>query len=86
MKVSSGTMHLVLEQIKKDKKTSPSYPDHVCGQASIVGACAGGLLSTALKTKYSPPESEEDKKLLREQLKQDAVRTIAAAFRFLENL
>lgn len=63
-------------ELRREKKANPSYPDHVCGQASMVAEKAGMLISDALQLKYEGDGSEE-------MVQQSAVKVAASAIRFL---
>lgn len=69
---------------KADKVNHPSWPDHVCGQAAMVGAASGNLLYLSTLKKYKLTKIEPDKLTI--LLETEAINTIVQAVRFLENL
>ena len=76
-------------EMRKIKKETPSWPDHVAAQAGYVVSEAGSLVSAALSHKYNQKlyvEFEYTKGISVDVMKRSAVRTAAMAIRFLENL
>lgn len=71
-------------EMRKIKKETPSWPDHVAAQAGYVASESGNLMFYALKSKYG--KNEFHGKFVTEFMKQHAIRTAAMAIRFLENL
>jgi hypothetical protein len=76
----------IIKELKRSRKAMPNYPDHVAGQAGIVSACAGQLMSEALASKYSKGKKELTPEEQQKRLRAEAVRTAASAIRFIENL
>ena len=69
---------------KADKLFHPTWPDHVCGQAAMVGKEAGYLLNVATEQKYN--RNGLDANTFDPLLESSAINTIVQAVRFLENL
>lgn len=69
---------------KADKVNHPSWPDHICGQAAMVGKEAGNLLVVAVEKKYKTIGLNINN--LNPHLENSAIGTIVQAVRFLENL
>ena len=69
---------------KADKVNHPSWPDHVCGQAAMVGKEAGYLLNVSTEKKYN--STERTPEVYKALLENAAIATIVQAVRFLENL
>lgn len=70
----------------KNMKGKSSWPDHPAAQAGIVNAESGQLMRTALNWKYKRKDETlgQEEQLIAMRIA--AVRTAAAAIRFLENL
>lgn len=69
----------VAKELRLQKQTMPNWPVHIVAQAAQVTAASGHLLSTAIDVKYNGAAQQE-------KLQSEAIRTIALAIRFLENL
>lgn len=76
----------IIKELKRSRKAMPGYPDHVAGQAGIVSACAGSLMSAALASKYGKGKKELTPEEQQKRLRAEAVRVAASAIRFVENL
>jgi hypothetical protein len=76
-----GLIVEILRELKRQKK-SRSFPDHLSAQAAVVGIEAGRLMQQADQVKYGKGEVSGSQKDLREA----AIRTIAAGVRFLERI
>lgn len=76
-----GLIVEILRELKRQKK-SRSLPDHLSAQAAVVGIEAGRLMQQADQVKYGKGEVAGSRKDLREA----AIRTIAAGVRFLERI
>jgi len=73
-------------QLREDKKFNSSYPDHVCARAGRVVIEAGDIMNAADTLKYYPSEIQEAHLKHKADLRKAAIRTAAAAIRFLENI
>jgi len=69
---------------KAEKALHPTWPDHVCGQAAMVGKEAGVLLHVSTLQKYK--RSLLPNQNFNQLLETAAIDTIVQAVRFLENL
>lgn len=71
-----------LKEVDKLKKEH-RYPDHICSQIGLIEAESGKLMQCGLDIKYGSPMNEEAKEELRNNLRIQAYRTVAAALRFI---
>jgi hypothetical protein len=69
-------------ELSRQKKEMKNFPDHVCGQVGVINANAGMLMLSAVELKYSHLSDNKEQ----ERMAQQAVKVIASAIRFLENL
>lgn len=73
--------------LKKDKKENPNWPEHPAGQAGMVCKKSGKLLQSCMEWKYDRDMNNEVvKSAQHDRMPEDAISTIVASFRFLENL
>lgn len=70
-------------ELKADKSNNPSFPDHAAGMAGKVLTPAGELMKYAMDFKYGADNYQPVNSKLMEY---SAIKTAAAAIRFLENL
>lgn len=73
-------------EMRKEKKSHPSWPDHPAGQAGMVCKESGVLMTSCMNYKY---DRSKDKVLQAgqvEEMKTNAINTVVAALRFLENI
>jgi hypothetical protein len=75
----------VNKRYKSDKKTHPTWPYHICGQAAKVCAASNTLLVFAVDTKYNT-KNELDLAVIDKVMKNAAIDTIVQSIRLLENL
>lgn len=71
----------ILRDLKRQKKHR-SFPDHIAAQAGVVTIEAGRLAAEADKFKYAYGNAVGDIEVVRNA----AIRTAAAAIRFIENI
>lgn len=71
-------------ELRRQKKKHPNFPDHVAAQAGIANAAAGNLMEVCLMYKYENDLYEAQDHV--SMMKQEALKTAAAAIRFLEHL
>ena len=66
-------------EVRKSKRKLPRWPVHVVAQAAMVASAGSDVLTEAIPLKYTDASD-------REKLRDSAIRSAAAAIRFLENL
>jgi len=66
-----------------NKANNPGFPDHVCGKVSMVAQPVGKLTEIAVEMKYN---SQHEDAVYNKMLEDNAIDTIVAAIRLLENL
>ena len=66
-------------EVRKSKRNTPRWPVHVVAQAAMVAAAGSDVLTEAIPIKYTDASD-------REKLRSSAIKSAAAAIRFLENL
>lgn len=71
------------QAIKEDRKEHPNFPDHPCGKSAWVAAPVGRLIDLTVCEKY---KQGIDLELNKKEQAAAAVKIIARAYRFLENL
>lgn len=74
---------LIEAEMKRAKKTYPSWPVHAAAQAGVVVKQSGDLMKASLNVKYKRGNGFNSEK---SEMKRSAVKTIVAAIRLLENL
>lgn len=72
--------------IRADKRNNPSWPDHAAGQAGKVVQPCGELMVHCMQFKYDCQDLKLLDEVMKQRMKDAAIRTAAAAIRFLENL
>ncbi len=71
------------QAIKEDRKMHPNFPDHPCGKSAMVMEPASELVSLTVQEKYDHSINFKDN---RDRQMDAAVKVIARAYRFIENL
>lgn len=91
--METALMDDILKMVKTLKRQAPNYPVHAVGQAGTVMIEASQLLNLAMELKYVKRNGERpafagisNEKVIALEMKKAALRTAAAAIRYLENL
>lgn len=75
--------NLIEAEMKRAKKTYPSWPVHAAAQAGVVVKQSGDLMKAAINVKYRRGNGLSSERL---EMKRSAIKTIVAAMRLLENI
>lgn len=70
----------ILRELAKQKKERPNFPDHICGQVGTINVFVGELNKLANDAKYEKVKPSD------RDIEQAAIKTAAAAIRFLESI
>ena len=78
--------HLIEQKARESKKKNPSWPDHPAGQAGMVCKESGVLMTSCMNYKYDRSKDKVLQAVQVEEMKTNAINTVVAALRFLENI
>lgn len=76
----------IVKQVKKSRKDIPNWPDHAVAQGAVVASAGSDLLKACQTWKYARKDGVDEQTLQINNMKEEAIKVAAAAFRFIENL